>query len=268
MKNLKKLTAMTLAILMLLSSLCAVAFAADGKITVSLRIEGLKECMYYSDVTVNDGATVLDVLKEADEKSDALTVSTVDSYYGPYVNKINDLEEKTFKGFDGWNYNVNGVIPDVGVSKYTVKAEDSVVLYYGDPFGVGMQYPEIDISNLSDGKISFISKDTEYDENWNPVTKINTVTGYTLTWGYDGKTVTLTPDENGVVTIDKKYLTSESHSVQIERYAENGCPTVLRFAPDFTVFASKGTSLFQKIISSIRDFFKMIIDFIRNLFAK
>lgn len=268
MKNLKKLTAVTLVVLMLLSSLCAFAFAADGKITVKLRIEGLKECMYYSDVTVNEGATVLDVLTEADAKSDALTVSSKDSYYGPYVYKINDLAEKTFKGFDGWNYNVNGVIPDVGVSKYTVSASDSVVLYYGDPFGAGMQYPEIDTGKLSEGKISFTSKDTEYDENWNPVTKINTVKGYTLIWGYNGKTVTLTPDENGVVTIDKEYLTDEAHSVQIERYAANGCPTVLRLAPDFTVGENKGISLFRKIISSIRDFFKMIIDFIKNLFTK
>ena len=268
MKNLKKLTATTLAVLVLLSCLCAFAFAADGKVTVKLRVEGITSCMYYSDVTVNEGATVLDVLKEADAKSDALTVSTVESYYGPYVNKINELAEKTYKGYDGWNYCVNGVVPDVGVSAYTVSASDNVVLFYGDPFGAGMQYPEIDTSKLSEGKISFTSKDTEYDENWNPVTKVNVVKDYTLTWGYNGKTVTLTPDENGVVTIDKKYLTAEEHSVQIERYAENGCPTVLRLAPDFTVGESKGVSLFNKILGAIKDFFEMIIDFFKNLFSK
>lgn len=268
MKKFKRLTATALAVLMLLSSLCALAFAADGKITVKLRIEGLKECLYYSNVTVSDGATVLDVLTEADAKSDALTVSTKESFYGPYVYKVNDLSEKTFKGFDGWNYSVNGVIPDVGVSKYTVSASDSVVLYYGDPFGAGMQYPEIDTSKLSEGKLSFTSKDTEYDENWNPVTKVNSVTGYTLTWGYSGKTVTLTPDENGVVTIAKEYLTDEAHSVQIERYASNGCPTVLRLAPDFTVGENSKVGLFKKIVSAIKDFFKMIVEFIRNLFTK
>lgn len=268
MKNLKKLTATVLAVLMLLSAVCCVAFAADGKISVKLRIEGISSCLYYSNVSVNEGATVLDVIREADAKSDSLTVVTVESFYGPYVKSVNDLSEKTYKGYDGWNYSVNGVVPDVGVSKYTVSASDSVVLYYGDPFGVGMQYPEIDVSRLSEGKISFTSKDTEYDENWNPVTKVNAVKGYTLTWGYNGKTVTLTADEDGVVTLDKKYLTNEKHSVQIERYAENGCPTVLRLAPDFTVGESKAQSLIERIFSSIKDFFSMIIDFLRNLFSK
>lgn len=162
--------------------------------------------------------------------------------------------------WDGWSYMVDGTSPDVGVSAYKVEAGDVIVMYYGDPWNTGMQYPVINTEKLSDGIISFTSMDTVYDENWNAVTKEMPVTGYTLTWGYNGKTVEITPDENGVCKIPYKYLTIGEHTVQIEKYDEKTTlPTVLRFAPDFSV----EISLFDGIIA----FFKMIFEAITSLFA-
>lgn len=268
MKNLKKSIAVLLTALMLLSCFTAFAFAA-GKITVTLRIEGIKECLYYSKVTVDEGATVLDVLAQADKDSTSLTVTTVDSKYGPYISDINGESEKTFKGYDGWLYRVNSVEPQVSASAYTVSASDSIVFYYGDPYGVGMQYPVANISELENGKISFTSLDTEYDENWNPVQKENPVTGYTLTWTYgNGKTVTLTPDENGVCTIPEEYLTSGAHGVQIERYAANGCPTVLRFASDYFVGKKTSSNILNDLVAKIKAFFNQIVEFFKSLFTK
>lgn len=267
MKSFKKITSTVLVAVMLLSCFAASVFAADGKITVKLRVEGIEALMYYNDVTVDENATVLDVVRATKE----LDVKVVDSYYGPYISSINGTKEKTYKGYDGWNYMVNGVIPDVGVSKYTVSKSDNVVLYYGDPFGAGMQYPEINTSDLKNGKVSFTSTDTVYDENWNPVTKECPVKDYTLTWGYgNGKTVKLTPDENGVCTIAKEYLKGTKHSVQIERYAENGCPTVLRYAPDFTVSVkSNGVAeFFSEIFSAVKKLFETVVSFIKSLFTK
>ena len=255
MKTFKKSLSVILACIMIFA-FSAVAFAADGTITVKLRIEGISKCFYYSDVEVKDGATVLDVVKKADSLDDTLSVTTVDSQYGAYITTVNGESEKTFKGWDGWSYLVNDADPGVGVSFCKVANADSIVLYYGDPFGAGMQYPKADTSKLSEGKISFTSTDTAYDENWNPTTVVNTVKDYTLVWGYgNGKTVNITPDENGVCTIDSKYLTSGSHSVQIERTAANGCPTVLRFAPDYA-----NSNAFFAFLEKIVNFFKTIIE--------
>ena len=268
MKNLKKSIAVLIAALMLFYCFAASAFAA-GTVTVTLRVEGIKNCFYYNTVTVNEGATVLDVLTQADKDSDSLTVTTVDSQYGAYVSAINGESEKTFKGWDGWLFRVNDVEPQVGVSAYTVSDSDSIVVYYGDPYGVGMQYPKINTSELENGKISFTSLDTVYDESFNPVQKENPVTGYTLTWEYNnGKTVTLTPDENGVCVVPSEYLSKGAHKVQIERYAANGCPTVLRLAPDFYVGEKNAQNLISDIFNKFKELINKIIEFIKSIFKK
>ncbi len=269
MKNLKKTLSVILAAHMLLLCLALSAFAADRKITVTLRVEGIKTCLYYGKVTLDENSTALDALMQADKDSTALTVTVADSQFGAYVSAINGESEKTFKGWDGWLYRVNDTEPQFSAAEQSVSSGDSVVFYYGDPYGVGMQYPVINTANLNDGKISFTSTDTAYDENWNPVTRENPVKAYTLTWGYgNGKTVTVTPDENGVCTIEKEYLTNEAHSVQIERYAENGCPTVLRLAPDCTVGEKTATNIFYELIAKLRDFFSKLADFFKNLFKR
>ena len=269
MKNLKKTLSVILAAHMLLLCLALSAFAADRKITVTLRVEGIKTCLYYGKVTLDENSTALDALMQADKDSTALTVTVADSQFGAYVSAINGESEKTFKGWDGWLYRVNDTEPQFSAAEQSVSSGDSVVFYYGDPYGVGMQYPVINTANLNDGKISFTSMDTAYDENWNPVTRENPVKAYTLIWGYgNGKTVTVTPDENGVCTIEKEYFTNEAHSVQIERYAENGCPTVLRLAPDCTVGEKTATNIFYELIAKLRDFFSKLADFFKNLFKR
>lgn len=261
MKMFKKSMSILLVVMMLISSLALCSFAADD-VNVSLRIEGIDKCLFYGDVTAKADATVLDIIKAADEADESLTATIVDSDYGPYLVDINGIVagSYTVMMWDGWSYMVDGVSPDVGVSAYKVEDGDVIVMYYGDPWNTGMQYPIAHTENVADGIISFTSMDTVYDENWNAVTKEMPVTGYTLTWGYNGKTVEITPDENGVCKIPYKYLTIGEHTVQIEKYDEKTTlPTVLRFAPDFSV----EISLFDGIIA----FFKMIFEAITSLFA-
>lgn len=261
MKMFKKSLSVILAVMMIFGCMSVMAFAAND-VTVSLRIEGITECLYYGKVTVDSDATVLDVIKTADEKDDSLTVTTVESKYGDYITTINGITAGSYTAikWDGWSYMVDGKSPDVGVSAYTVSNGDAIVMYYGDPWNTGMQYPSINTSDLSDGEISFASMDTVYDDNWNAVTKECAVTDYTLTWGYNGKTVKITPDENGVCKIPYKHLTIGKHTVQIEKYDEKtGLPTVLRYAPDFTVSIS--------IWEGIAAFFKMIFETIMSVFG-
>ena len=260
MKMFKKTLSIMLVAMMLISSFALCSFAADT--TVSLRIEGIDKCLFYGEVTAKADSTVLDVIKAADEADESLTATIIDSDYGPYLVDINGIVAGTYTNmmWDGWSYMVDGTSPDVGVSAYKVEDGDVIVMYYGDPWNTGMQYPVINTEKLSDGIISFTSTDTVYDENWNAVTKEMPVTGYTLTWGYNGKTVEITPDENGVCKIPYKYLTIGEHTVQIEKYDEKTTlPTVLRFAPDFSV----KISLFDGIIA----FIKMIFEAITSLFA-
>ena len=261
MKMFKKSLSIMLVALMLISAFALGSFAADK--AVSLRIEGIDKCLFYGNVAVNADATVLDVIKAADEADESLTATIVDSDYGPYLVDINGIVAGSYTAmmWDGWSYTVDGIAPDVGVSAYKVEDGDVIVMYYGDPWNTGMQYPIINTDKLSDGIISFTSMDTVYDENWNAVTKEMPVTSYTLTWGYKDGTVTITPDENGVCKIPYKYLTIGEHTVQIEKYDEKTTlPTVLRYAPDFTVSIS--------IFDYLEGFFNMIFDFIKSIFNK
>ena len=271
-----KLFKQTLSVLLaalLLGCTALVAFAAEGDLTVSMRVEGIKDCLFYGDVTVADGATALDALKAADAASDDLTLTVTESDYGAYLTGINGVfaGTQTTKGWDGWMFRVNDASVSVGIDACTVKDGDKVVVYYSDEFGeTGMMYPTLDDSKLGEGKLSFTSVVTEYDpETWEPTEKTVPVTGYTLIW--DGQKIT--PDEAGVATISFGQLLGTEHSVQIERYAENGLPTVLRFAPDYTVTIEAKEepaqqNFFAKLLNAIKTFFQKIIDFFKGLFNK
>lgn len=261
MRMFRKNLSFILAVLMIMSCLTVVAFGADG-VTVNLRIEGIEECLYYGDVTVAEGSTVLDVLKAADAKDSTLTVTTVSSDFGPYVTAINGITSGSYtaKKWDGWSYQVDGVSPDLGVSAYTVSDNEAIVMFYGDPWNTGMQYPIVDTSGLADGKITVTSMDTVYDPvTWEPTVKECPVANYTLTWGYgSGKTVELTADANGVCVIPEDYLTAGEHTVQVEKYdVVSGLPTVLRLAPDYSVTIEGG--FFARIIAFFRNIIETIL---------
>lgn len=267
MKKSKKIISVMLACIMLLSCFSAFAFAADKTVCVRLRVEGIKANLFNSSVYVKEGATVLDTL----ESAKGLSVTTVDSFYGPYVSEINGDKEKTFGGFDGWNFLLNGASPSVGVSSCEVNDGDSVIFYYADTYMLGMQYPKADTSKISDGIISFTSEDTTYDSvTWEPVISVNPVKDMTVTWGFgSGKTATYTTDENGQIKLDKDCLTNGFHSLSVSRNAANGCPTVLRLEPDYTVetgnhFANLVVSFFQRIIDAIKTVFETIKSIINS----
>ena len=274
MKLFKKTLCVLLAAL-LLGCTALIAFAADGDVTVSLRVEGLDKCLFYDNVTVPADASALDALKAADAASDALTLTVTESEYGAYLAAINGLYagSLTAKGWDGWMFRVNDEAISVGIDAYKVKANDAVVVYYSDEYGdYGMLYPVLDEAGLGEGKVSFTATVTEYDENWNAVEKEVPVTGYTLIW--DGEKIT--PDENGVATLSFGQMIGTEHSVQIERYVElkdadgkvtNVLPTVLRYAPDYTVKVSAANPL-VKILTFFKDLFQKIAGLFGNLFKK
>lgn len=260
----KKITSRILAVLMtmvLAFGMLTVAVSADG--TVSLRIEGPDKNYYYNtsiDLT-SDEFTVGDLIAYADETDDTLTVVGLDK---GYITTINGVKAGTYTAmkWDGWVYTVNGEFPSVGVNDYTLSAGDEVVLFYSDYYNSGMEIPIVDDSLLStEGVIGFTYGQPVFDEDYN-------VTGYNYypivgaDVEFNGKTYVT--DENGQITVDNfMRLKNGSYSIQISKYLDGGCPSVLRLAPDFTVKVT-GHSFLQRLIA----FFKQIIESIKNLFKK
>jgi len=214
-------------------SCLAIPVSAESN-SVTLRIEGISENFYYSTVEISESATVADVIISADANSDKITVVGAESFY---ITDINGEIAGTFGGWDGWSYMVNGEIPAVGIGDYTVKNGDTIVVYYSDSFGVGMQYPVMDTSKISEGILTFTSTDTTYDENYNPTTTVNPVADMTVLFdNTEYKT-----DKQGSVTVAKEQLTAGEHSIQVSKASENGVPLVLRFAPDAKVTIAEAT---------------------------
>lgn len=233
-KALRSLLSLWTALLLSAALFILPASAEEGTITFSLRIEGITSNLFYKTVTVpSDGTpTLQEALLEVEKAEEGLTFTGLDT---AYITAINGEEAGTYGGYDGWMYRVNNLEPSVGIDQYELKAEDSVVLYYGDPFGAGMQYPEADLSKIAEGVIRFTSQDTTYDANYNPSTQTNPVKDATVVWKAGEESATYTTDDNGEIKIDAALLTPGQHSLSISKVGEDNLPLVLRLAPDFTV---------------------------------
>lgn len=232
----KKITALLTAVLLAIAT-CLPVLAGDdtGKISVTLRIEGINgniSCKTYTTGKTN----MAEFIKEADAADDSFAFTIESSAYGDYVAAVNGENAGTFRGYDGWCFLVNGELPPVGMSSVTLEDGDSIVFYYSCD---GMQIPRINTDRLSEGIITWTSDDTTYDASWNPVVTTNPVKGATVTW-YSGETFRqYTTDDNGAVKIDSELLTAGNHKLTIEKKGENGEPLVLRYAPDFAVSVEK-----------------------------
>lgn len=202
---------------------------ADGKASVSLRIEGDASCLYYENEEIVAGSTLKDLLSAVNAKT-SLNIVGIDANY---ITSIGGIDGGKYKGWDGWLYSVNGVIPSVGIDQTTLKDGDVVVMFYGDPYGVGMQFPEIEVKS---GKLVFYSMDTEYDPvTYAPSVKKNPVASANVSL-YDatGKKYDYVTDENGEIVPDALFLKEGTYKYSISKVSDNGIPLVLRSASDAT----------------------------------
>ena len=219
--------------ILLALSLCLSAFpsfaasAEESFMSINLRIEGINENLYYGTVEIpyNGSLNLKDAILYVDSKDESLTVTGADA---DYITDINGESAASFGGWDGWLFSINGVNASSAMSGCLLNENDKVVFYYGDPYGVGMQFPAVEVK---DNKLIFTSEDTVYDENFNPSVKINPVVSATVS--LNGKD--FTTDQNGEISLDSVDFKDGANALQIFKVADNGCPAVLRFAPDFTV---------------------------------
>lgn len=231
----KRLTALLTAIILTVATCLPVMAADDGKISVTLRIEGINGNIC-NKTYETDKTNMADFIEEADAGDDSFAFTVEESRYGAYVSAVNDEKAGTFGGYDGWCFLVNGEASQVGMSSVSLKDNDSIVFYYSCD---GMQFPKINTDRLSEGIISWTSDDITYDASYNPTVTTNPVKGATVTF-YSGNTSKqYVTDENGAVKIDTELLTAGSHKLSIEKKGDNGEPLVLRNAPDFAVNIEK-----------------------------
>lgn len=234
-KSIKKITASFIAIIMLLCMANVVAFAANEKtMSINLRVEGISSNVYYKTIRVpyTDELTLKEALLYISGNDKNLTIKGLETNY---ITEINGEAAGKFGGWDGWLFKVNNKDLTDGIDSVNLSNGDNILFYYGDPFGVGMQFPAADISDIENGIIKFTSKDVTYDMSGSPSEKINPVSGMTVVWGYGNSTVNYVTDENGAIKIDEDKLTAGKHSLQVSKYADNGLPLVLRFAPDCSI---------------------------------
>ena len=78
------------------------------------------------NITLKEGQTVFDALEAACSQNGVSLKYQSKSY----ITGIGGLNEKDCGGASGWMYRVNGVSPNKGASKYTLKNGDSVEWYY------------------------------------------------------------------------------------------------------------------------------------------
>ncbi len=238
----KKLTAFLAAVLLASGCFGATALAKEDSATVKFRIEGIEGCFCDREFKT-DSATLDGFFREADEASEDFELTITESEYGAYISAVNGEAAGTFGGYDGWLFTVNGADPGVGMSSVEIKDGDSVLLYYADPFGAGFQFPEADLEKIGEGIISFVSRDTVYDENYNPSVSVNPVAGMSVKW-YTGENEykEYKTDENGVISVDKALLTGGAHKVEYYKYNADGLPLALRSAANYTVTVENDVS--------------------------
>ena len=210
--------------------------------TVNLRIEGSSVNLYYSNLTMPETAndvTVFDLLEYLDSLNTGIDITFKDSGFGCYVSAINGEAEGHFEEeniYDGWQYVVNGESPVVGISEYTIKNNDSIVVYYANYDAL---YPIVGTANLnSSGTITFTANVTTYDETWEPSTALQPIVGAEVTWYYGQISEKYITDTTGSITISPSNLTNGQHRMQIEKFTESGRMEVIRLAPDHSVTVS------------------------------
>lgn len=94
-------------------------------------------------VEIIDGENVFEVLKKVTRNKKIQMEFRNDPVYGgAYIKGINHIYEKACGDNSGWMYKVNGIFPNYGCQKYTVKDGDKISWVYTCDLGrdVGDQY--------------------------------------------------------------------------------------------------------------------------------
>lgn len=231
-----------------IAAVCAagmMTLAASAESQIELRIEGISENFLHADITLTDDTmTLLDALAYAAEEY-GLEIKGIET---AYITSIEGDTAGSFGGWDGWLYTVDGAEPVTGMDGLVLGDGMSVVVYYGDPYGAGMQYPYVDYSRADEGVLRFASMDAVYDESFNVSLVENPVAGAQVRLTAESGAYDFVTDENGEIFHELK---PGSYAISIEKTSEAGLPLVLRFAEGEYVYEAlaletENTDILQK----------------------
>lgn len=194
---------------------------------VTLRVEGAKQNLLNTRVSVSDEQmTVIQLVESALEEA-GIDCAVTDGSYGKYISSIAGEAEGAFGGYDGWNYFVNGESPVVSMGECTLAGVEEILLVYGD---LDQLTPIVEVSRKDGLAVLTVTADvTTYDESWNATVTREPVAGAAVT--ADG--AEYITDAQGQVTLSKESSEKSSVTLQIEKYSEAGLPQVVRQAPGF-----------------------------------
>ncbi|MBR5391108.1 MAG: S-layer homology domain-containing protein [Clostridia bacterium] len=232
----KKIIALLLS-LMMAASLCVFAEgetpATAQPAEITLRVEGVAANVYYGSVALQEGDSILTVLCRAlDEKK--ITYEVQDGDYGKYLAAVGEDAAAKFGGWDGWVYYVNGVEGAVGIDACKPEAGDSILVCYTDAYGnPPTLMPALTAARAKTGIVTLTAaaQVAVYAEDWS--------VSYVTTPAADAKLIVdgteYVTDAQGRAVLSAEDSAKEQIAVQIEHFAENGKPLVIRFAPDYTL---------------------------------
>ena len=217
--------------LLSLLSLCLVLPAAAVERTVTVRIEGAEDTLYYDTVSIPvAGVSVLDVLLLVDEADNGIDLVGIENGYISAVN--NEAAGRTAKGWDGFGVRMDGALISYDrLATAHVNTGAEIVVYYADEFESGFLIPIMDDDDLLSGVLRFFAEVPQENGSYT----VEAIEGATVRWYCGDAFATYVTDENGKIRIEKALLLSGDHRVWIDLRNEEGCPLLLRFAPDFTV---------------------------------
>ena len=223
-----------IAVSIILAIACVLpALANEPSITVSLRIEGKDENLFYEDISTNNALNynIMSILSLADSKSDKLIIEGLG--YG-YITAINGTKiGQSASGKDSYTVRVNGkYVAFDQISTYPLHDGDEIIVYYGEEFGSGMMFPIVDTNKLDQGYIKFTCE-VPSEDGKSVTTK--SIVGATVTWYCDDVPFTYVTDAQGGFYIEKSAFTSGTHRLGLELKDENGTPLLLRLPPNYTV---------------------------------
>lgn len=195
--------------------------AEDNSFSVTVAVNSYDKNIA-EDVSTKSNA--LEALKDVLSKKGIEPVIKSASWGGQYISEIAGVQEKTFKGYDGWLYAVNrgGSYVDIstGIDGFTLQNGDKLIVYYGDFVTVTLNH--IEFSTTEEGKELTISLSNTYLD-WqtgkpvvNPINGLSKVKIDGVEYPVKGNTVTL---PNG--------LNYGNHILEVSDFQADKAPVVV-----------------------------------------